>query len=304
MKKIDLEGFLEATKESNIYGVIVKQNGVIVGEYHYGKEMVRPQYSATKSFTSTAVGIAIDEGIISLEDQVISFFDEEVPENPGERLKALKIKHLLKMAMGHGAGYLMADSSWGTTPREEVEEKNWVKYCFERPMPYNPGDKFVYDNSCAYILGVIVQKVTGETLVDYLMPRLFEPLGIEKPTWEVCPMGYNFGAGGIFLKISDLCKLGELYLNKGNWNGRQIVSEKWVKEASIKHIDTDSKGDWCRGYGYQFWRGKHDSYRADGKYGQYSIVIEDKKAVIAINAHAEKVRRIMEAVWSEIWPQL
>lgn len=304
MNRIDLSRFIEETFDENIYDVIIMNKGEIVAEFHKGEAKARPQYSATKSFTSTAVGIAIGEGLISMEDEVISFFPEETPEKPSERLKNLRIKHLLEMAMGHGAGYLMADGSWGTTPRDEVDERNWVKYCFEKPLPYNPGEKFLYNNACAYIAGVIVQKVTGETLVDFLMKRLFEPLGIEKPQWEVCPMGYNFGAGGLSLKTSDLLKLGQLYLQKGRWNERQILSEEWVKAATSKHLDTDKIGDWGMGYGYQFWRGKHGSYRAEGKYGQFCIVLEDKETVIAINAHSHKVRKIMEAVWTELWTQL
>lgn len=304
MRKIDLTSYLEATKDLDIFSIIVLQHGEKVGEYHRELERVRPQYSVTKSFTSTALGIAVDEGLLSLEDRVIEFFPEDIPECPSDNLKNLRVKHLLKMAVGHDNGYLMADGSFGTKPRGELLEENWIKYCLNQHFPYKPGEKFIYNNAAAYLAGVIVQKLSGELLEDYLMSRLFQPLGISKPTWEKCPRGYNFGAGGLELKVSDLSKFGKLYLQKGNWKGTQLLSEEWVKEATSKQIDTDNRGDWGQGYGYQFWMGEHNSYRADGKYGQYCIVLEKEDAVIAINSHATHVRRILENLWVEIWPQL
>jgi CubicO group peptidase (beta-lactamase class C family) len=304
MTKINLTSYIEATKDLNIFSVVVLQHGEKVGEYHREPERVRQQYSATKSFTSTAVGIAIDEGLLSLDDRVLEFFPEEAPACPSNNLINLKVKDLLKMAVGHDNGYLMADGSFGTTPRGEVLEKNWVNYCLNQQFPYKPGEKFIYNNAAAYLAGVIVQKLSGELLEDYLMPRLFQPVGISKPIWEKCPMGYNFGAGGLELKVSDLSKFGQLYLQKGVWKGKQLLSGSWVKEATSKQIDTDNRGDWGQGYGYQFWRGEYNSYRADGKYGQYCIVLEKENAVIAINSHSNHVRRILENLWVEVWPQL
>lgn len=304
MRKIDLEDYVKATKALNVLSVIVLQNGEKVGEYHKEPERVRDQYSVSKSITSTAVGIAVDEGILSLDDKVIEFFEEDAPKAPSERLQNLKLRDLLKMTVGHCNGYLMADGSFGTCARGELTEENWVKYCLSQHFPYNPGEKFVYNNAAAYLAGVMVQKASGESLVDYLMLRLFTPLGINRPKWEVCPKGYTFGAGGLQLTITDLSKFGQLYLQRGRWEGKQLLSEEWVAEATSKQIDTDNTGDWGQGYGYQFWRGENNSYRADGKYGQYCIVLEKENAVIAINSHAEKVRGIVESVWTEIWPQL
>lgn len=304
MKKINLKGFIEETKEANIYSVIVKQSGEIIGEYHSEPERVRNQYSVSKSFTSTAVGFAVQEGLLTLEDNVLKFFTQEAPENPSENLKNLKLKDLLKMAAGQFNGHLMADSSFGTIPRHEIFTDDWVNYSLSQSYPLKPGERFVYSNVGSYLAGVMVQKKAGMDLIEYLMPRLFEPLGINKPVWEKCPKGYTFGAGGLEISTSDLSNFGQLYLQKGNWKGKQLLSEEWIKEATSKQIDTDNRGDWGCGYGYQFWRGEHNSYRADGKFGQYCIVLNDLNSVITINAHAERVRGIMEAVWTEIWPQL
>ncbi|WP_052406364.1 serine hydrolase domain-containing protein [Clostridium culturomicium] len=304
MKKINLNGFIEETKEANIFSVIVLQGGEVVGEYHSETERVRNQYSVSKSFTSTAVGFAVEEGLLNLDDRILDFFPKEAPEKPSDNLKALKLKDLLRMSTGQFNGHLMADSSFGTTPRFEILEENWVKYCLNQSYPLKPGDRFVYSNVGAYLAGVMVQKKSGMDLVEYLMPRLFEPLGINKPNWEKCPRGYNFGAGGLNISTSELSRFGQFYLQKGQWHGKQLLSKEWIKEATSKQIDTDNRGDWGCGYGYQFWRGEHNSYRADGKFGQYCIVLNDKNAVITINAHATRVRRVMEAVWTEIWTQL
>lgn len=304
MKKINLEGFIRKTYNSNIYSVIVLQNGESVGEYHCEPEKIRNQYSVSKSFTSTAVGFAVQEGLIDLEDYVIDYFPEKIPVDPSENLRNLKIKDLLIMATGQLKGHLMADDKFGTVPRHELIEDDWVKYCLHEEFQLKPGEKFVYNNVGAYLAGVIIQKKAGMNLVDYLMPRLFIPLGIKRPTWEICPKGYTFGAGGMEISTSELSKFGQLYLQKGMWKGKQLLSEAWINEATSKQIESDNRGDWGQGYGYQFWRGEHNSYRADGKYGQYCIVVNDKNAVITINAYADRVRSIMEAVWTEIWPQL
>lgn len=304
MKKINLDGFIRETKDSNIYSIIVLQNGEKIGEYHSEPEKVRNQYSVSKSFTSTAVGFAVQEGLLSLEDRVVDHFPEDIPESPSENLKSLKLKDLLMMAAGQFNGQLMSDNKFGTIPRQELIEDNWVKYCLNQSFPLKPGERFVYSNVGAYLAGVMVQKKAGVDLVDFLMPRLFNPLEIKRPKWEKCPKGYTFGAGGLEISTSELSRVGQLYLQKGIWKGRELLSREWIVEATSKQIDTDNRGDWGQGYGYQFWMGEHDSYRADGKYGQYCIVINNKEAVITINAYADRVRRIMEAVWSEIWPQL
>lgn len=304
MKKINLEGFIRETKDSNIYSVIILQNGESVGEYHSEPERIRNQYSISKSFTSTAVGFAIQEGLIALDDRVIDYFPEKVPENPSDNLRNLKLRDLLIMSTGQFNGHLMSDHKFGTIPREELLEDDWIKYCLHQSFPLKPGERFVYSNVGAYLAGVVIQKKAGMDLVDYLMPRLFEPLKIKRPKWGKCPKGYTFGAGGMEISTSELSRVGQLYLQKGVWEGKQLLSEAWISEATSKQIDSDNSGDWGQGYGYQFWIGEHDSYRADGKYGQYCIVVNNKNAVITINAHADRVRSIMEAVWSEIWTQL
>lgn len=133
------------------------------------------------------------------------------------------------------------------------------------------------------------------------MPRLFEPLDIIRPTWETDPQGLTFGAGGLMLNVSDIAKFGQLYLQEGTWNGKQLIPKQWVYEATKKQVDTYGKKDSGEGYGYLFWRGQYDSFRADGKYGQYSIVLKDKNAVIAVNAECREQQKILDCIWDKLY---
>jgi CubicO group peptidase (beta-lactamase class C family) len=128
-------------------------------------------------------------------------------------------------------------------------------------------------------------------------PRLFEPLGIQRPTWETDPQGFNFGAGGIFLCVSELAKFIQLHLQGGLWGKRRILTEEWVKEATAKQVEGDYKG---HGYGYLFWRGPGNTYRADGKYGQYGVAVPDKKAVIAVNAEFHGKDELLNHIYETI----
>ena len=280
-------------------GFIVLQHGKEIARHHWTKETPQNQYSATKSFTATAVGIAAAEGLLDLEDSVLSYFPKEAPDAPPAYLKELKIKHLLSMTLGHDKALLMGGE------RQTLAEKDWIRYIFQQPVPYAPGTHFCYNNAGPYLAGVIVEKVSGLSLLDYLMPRLFLPLGISRPVWEQCPMGHIFGAGGMYLTVSDLARFGQLYLQQGQWNGRQLVSENWVKEVSSLQVSFDPPGNVSIGYGYLFWISRNGIFRADGKFGQYAIVIPQADAVIAINAtEKENTGKILDLVWQELLPQL
>ena len=161
---------------------------------------------------------------------------------------------------------------------------------------YEPGTHFVYNNVGPYLAGVLVQRRAGCDLVSYLMPRLFRPLGIRRPMWESDPMGHTFGAGGLFLTLSELHRFGLFCLQKGYWEGKQLLPASWIEESSRRQSDNP--------YGYLFWIGDHDSYRIDGKYGQWSMVFEDKNAVITIVAECRNDEALKNLVFSELYPQL
>ena len=152
----------------------------------------------------------------------------------------------------------------------------------------------------------IIQKVSGETLLDYLTPRLFEPLGIENPSWETDPDGINTGGWGLSITTEDISKFGQLYLQKGVWKGKQLVSEEWVEEATKLQSSNGSnpESDWDQGYGYQFWRCRHNLYRGDGAFGQFCIVMPDQDAVLAITSGTGDMQKVMSLAWKHLLPAM
>ena len=185
--------------------------------------------------------------------------------------------------------------------RPYYHDPNWVRSALAQPFTDQPGKRFLYNNTGPYLAGVLVQRRAGCDLVHYLMPRLFQPMGIQLPTWESDPMGNTFGAGGLFLTLDELHNFGQLYLDMGRRNGRQLVPEEWVRESTSRQVENDRDG---YGYGYLFWGGMEGSFRADGKYGQYTILLRDKNAVVTIVAESREAGRLLKAVYTDIYPQL
>src|SRR6476659_10029224 len=156
------------------------------------------------------------------------------------------------------------------------------------------------------MLSAAVQKATGQTLLDYLKPRLFDPLGIAKPTWEASPQGISAGGYGLSVRTEDIAKFGQLYLQKGKWNGKQLVPAAWCEEATARQTSNGSnpKSDWDQGYGYQFWRCRHGAYRGDGAFGQYCVVLPEQDAVIAITSGLRDMQAVLNLVWNNLLPDL
>ena len=156
------------------------------------------------------------------------------------------------------------------------------------------------------MLSAIVQKATGKTVLDYLKPRLFEPLGIEHPTWETSPQGISTGGYGLSIRTEDIAKFGQLYLQKGKWHGKQLVPAAWVEAATARQTSNGSnpKSDWDQGYGYQFWRCRHGAYRGDGAFGQYCIVMPEQDAVIAITSGVKDMQAVLNLVWDKLLPAM
>ena len=267
----------------------------------YGPELNHMLYSLSKSFTSTAIGFAVAEGKLKVEDRVTTFFPEDLPEQVSEYLAALRVKDLLTMSVGH------AQDSTGAISREP----HWVRKFLSLPVKNPPGSAFQYNSGATYMLSAIVQQVTGKKLIDYLTPRLFEPLGIEGVTWEVCPRGINAGGWGMNIQTEGLAKFGLLYLQKGVWQGRRILPAAWIEEATTAHImqpaasEADrQKSDWLQGYGYQFWRCRHHGFRGDGAFGQYTIVLPERDAVIAITSETPDMQGVLDLIWEHLLPAM
>lgn len=302
MTKLDITGFVDAVKAENlaVRGMRVYQNGELAASYQPEPEQRQNQYSGTKSFTSTAVAFAVQEGLFSLEDAVLDHFGADAPENPSENLKKMKLRHLITMSMGFESPMLMG------AQRPKMTEKDWVRYVLRANVVNEPGATFQYNNAGPYLLGILVQRKSGMSLIEYLTPRLFEPLGIQVPQCENDPMGNTFGAGGLQLNVSEFAKLGLLYLQKGVWNGKRLLDEAWVEAASTPQILAD-EGDEEIGhhYGYLFWTMPDGMFRADGKYGQYCIVVPRKNAVIAINSmQLTEEKKVLRAAVRTILPLL
>ena len=301
-----MEEFVSAAAPLNIEGIVVVRHGEEIGRFHWMTEKRRNQYSVSKSVVSCAVGMAIREGLIGgPDDLVVDYFPDKLPENPSPWLHELTLHHLLTMSMGQDSAYLMSD----TRPALREQEQDWVRYILSRPFVCQPGSRFQYTNAAPYLLAKIIQKQSGQNLVDYLMPRLFTPLGIPVPQWETDPEGDTFGSSGLMISVSELALLGQLYLQKGEWDGRQLVPARWVEESSRCQIATatgeeDQPADSAQGYGYLFWRCQPDAYRADGMYGQFAIIIEELDLVIAINSQSTRAQDIPTCCWEHLLPCL
>lgn len=251
-------------------------------------------YSLSKSFTSTAVGMAIVEGKLSLDDLVISFFPDDVPEESSYQLSAMRVRDLLTMSTGHDSEDLKEF--------DFKSERILTKEFLSLPVEHNPGTHFLYNTPATYMCSAIVQKVTGQGLIEYLTPRLFEPLGIEGPTWSESPQGVAHGGFGLNVRTEDIARFGQLYLQHGEWNGRQLVPADWVQMATSKQVSNGSNpnNDWNQGYGFQFWRCRHNSYRGDGAFGQFCIVMPEHDAVLAVTSGAANMGAIMQKAWDHL----
>jgi CubicO group peptidase (beta-lactamase class C family) len=264
----------------------------------YDAETPHILYSLSKSFTSTAVGLAISDGKLSLDDQVLKFFPEDAPPEPSANLKAMRVRDLLRMASGNQTEAQLRDAAAKNDP--------WTRTFLAHPVPFKPGTHFLYNSPGTYMLSAIVQKVTGMTVLDYLRPRLFEPLEFKNPTWLTSPQGISAGAYGLMVRTDEIARFGQLYLQKGMWNGRQLVPRAWVEEATSRQTANGSSptSDWDQGYGYQFWRCRHNAYRGDGAFGQYCIVIPELDAVVAITSGVREMQSVMNLVWDKLLPAM
>lgn len=295
-----IRDFIEAAeteRPNDLHSFQLRRHGKIVAQGWwdpYDVDTPHMLYSLSKSFASTAIGIAQSEGLLTINDRVISFFPPETPPNPSENLKAMRIRDLLKMNTGHEQ-----------EPRSAREHPDgWVTGFLSAEIPHKPGTHFVYNSMATFMLSAIIQKVTGQRLRDYLGPRLFEPLDISEPTWDQNQDGIDYGGWGLYLRTEDIGKFGQLYLQKGKWEGKQLISEAWINEATSFQTSngSDPDSDWEQGYGYQFWMCRHGLYRGDGAFGQFCIIMPEEDVVLAITAGTRDMQAIMNLAWEYLLP--
>ena len=291
--------FIEAADKNinSLHSFMLLRHGQVVAEgwwSPYDAQAPHVLFSLSKSFTSTASGLAIAEGKLSVDDSVLKFFPEDAPAEPSGNLKSMRVRDLLRMNTGH------------ETEPPRPQDQSWKKAFLQHPVRFKPGTHFLYNTSATYMLAAIVEKVTGMPLLDYLRPRLFEPLGIEKPTWEKSPEGITVGGYGLSIRTEDIARFGQLYLQKGQWGGKQLIPAAWVEEATSFQTSNGSNplSDWEQGYGYQFWRSRNGAYRGDGAFGQYCVVLPQQDAVIAITSGLRDMQSVLNLVWEKLLPGL
>jgi CubicO group peptidase (beta-lactamase class C family) len=299
----DVSRFVRAIADSGLgaHSLMLLRHGHVVAEgwwAPYSADLKHQMYSLSKSFTSTAIGMAVAEGLLSPEDRVLSFFPEDAPEKPSAHLEAMRVRHLLTMTTGH-----MEDTIGRI---QQAPDGNWARAFLRLPVEQEPGTQFVYNTGATYMLSGILRKAAGQDLLDYLQPRLFAPLGIEGATWERCPRGLSVGGYGLNIVTEDMAKFGLLYLNRGVWEGRRILQENWVAEATSKQVPNDDgwADDWRQGYGYQFWRCRHGAYRGDGAFGQFCVVMPEQDAVLAMTGGTNDLQGVLNLVWEHLLPAM
>ena len=315
--------YLQAVADSteDLHSIMVIQHGKVLEEKFFVPDTAHILNSVSKTFTATAVGFAIHEGLLSLDDRIVDLFPESLPDRVSDTLALITVRHLLTMNSGHG-----------TDPTYAVRSGNgdWIRGFMEWRFDYEPGTCYCYNSLGTYLLSAAVQKVTGEKVVDYLEPRLWQPLGIGKPYWQESPAGINTGGWGLYLRTEDLARMGLCLLNGGKFRGRQVIPAGWVREMSaaqvpsvnagvneeqVQQIRTDpespfyayfdpEQSDWMQGYGYQMWRCRHGAFRADGANGQYILVLPDKDAVIVTTANIPNMRQELNLIWDYLLPVL
>lgn len=297
---ISAKNVFDYVKECDANGIYIRALQVIKGKTPlirlafnpYDFETPMHLYSLSKSFTSTAVGICVDEGKLSTDTKMCELFADKMPAEMTDALKKVKLHDLLSMQSGHTACVL--------------EKIRWsddtVKAFFEQPTTYEPGTTFAYSTAATCMCAAAVERVTGKKLVDFLDERLFSKLDIKKPVWWECRDGQTLGGTGLHLSSNDLVKFGIMLKNKGVYNGERIVSEEYLARATSKHsVDVNNGSpDWTAGYGYQFWMNAREGYRGDGAFGQLCMVFPESDIVVVLNGEVGNMALETELVYKLI----
>jgi CubicO group peptidase (beta-lactamase class C family) len=291
---------LEAADGIEMHSLMVLRHGSVVAEgwwSPYTRERPHLLYSLSKSFTSTAAGFAVAEGLLDLDDTVLSHFPELDADVTDPRSRSVRVRHVASMASGH------ATETWDRAVAAAPAEP--VRGFLMLPPEHDPGTVFAYNQPCTYSLAAIVQRRAGATLTDYLRPRLFDPLGIGAVGWQQHPAGRDLGFTGLHATTEDVARLGQLYLQGGWWDGARLLPGRWVQEATRSHVSNagGTDPDWSQGYGFQFWMSRH-GYRGDGAYGQFCLVLPEHDTVVVTTAATEDMQGILDAVWEHLLPAL
>jgi CubicO group peptidase (beta-lactamase class C family) len=297
-----IDAFVAASRSApdvELHSLLVLRHGRVVAErwwHPYRPETPHLLYSLSKSFTSTALGLAVAEGLVDLDATVLSYFPELDDRVTDPRSRATLVRHVAAMASGHADERIDQAIAAGAG--------DMARGLLLLPPEHDPGTFFAYNQPCTNTLGAIIARVSGGSLTDFLRPRLFQPLGIDTYGWWPDPVGRDQAFSGLHLTTEAVAKLGQVYLDGGRWQGEQLLPAGWVAEATRLHVTTAlDVPDWSRGYGFQFWQNRH-GYRGDGAYGQYMVVLPEADAVVAITSQSPGMQVILDALWEHLLPAL
>ena len=287
--------FFTQHKGLGIHSLALVRDGKVyaIAARPWHEELPHTLFSLSKSFCSMAAGMAVDEGLLSYDDSVADVLVDSLPPGYDPALRTVKLRHLLSMSSG-----LDPESD----RRSLRGKQDWARAVLGCKVLFEPGTHFHYNTLGTYLAGRMVAKVTGMSLRDYLMTRLFGPLEIKRPQWDCCPMGYNTAGFGLHLSCMDIAKTAQLLLNRGVWNGKRLLSEAYLDLATRRRVDNrnektgENSSDWEVGYGFQFWMARHGRWRGDGMYGQVMMVDEANNLALAVTAGINDMSVEMDAL--------
>jgi CubicO group peptidase (beta-lactamase class C family) len=291
-------GFRQAVLERHLglEGLHIHVRGHGSLAHRWVADLRRDVFSVSKTFTSVAVGIAESEGLLNLDDPVL----KHLPEFSGDAadgVDAMSVRHLLSMTAGNEYRWVDSDADHPDDPARDF---------LATPLVAEPGTSYHYGGTNTYVLGRVIHACSGQDLRDFLMPRLFAPLGIRNPQWQRCPLGFPLGAIGLFLRTEEIARLGETLLNQGCFGDQQLVPARYVSQMTTETTDTGRAEPDNQTYGLHAWLCSRDNaWRMDGIYGQFSIMLPDQGACVTVTSHYEgPTTDILDAIWSELVPHL
>lgn len=292
------------------YSIMVVEQGKVVFEQWYNgsaPDSTYDVYSVSKTLLALGVGCAADEGLLSAEDRVIDYFPDELPQTVSDTLSSMRISHLLTMTCGLEETPKLLSAFSGK------DGFDWLEEFFNSRQAHMPGTSFYYNFFSPYIVAAILEKATGMGVVDYITPRLLEPLHITDLEWKDSPAGICVGGWGLSVCTEDMAKIGQLLVQRGKWNGRQLVSSEWVGTMTSNLVASkplsaftyrmdqkmleDPENDHSQGYGYYVWQGKSGTYRAEGLKGRHILVNPSKETVLAITSNSNMDQRFIDLIW-------
>lgn len=296
---------------NELHTLMVLKDGKVIYERSapgHSSDDLHVMWSATKTFTATAVGFAVQDGLLSTSDRIVDLIPELCPENPDPRLSDVTVWNLLTMSSGLG-GSVSGDVA------RRGDMVDWARETLAQPLKSAPGELYDYNSMGSYLLSVIVTSVTGERVDKYLEKKLFKPLGIKDYYYEVSPQGYNSGGWGLFLSAESLAKMCQFMLDRGRWKGKQLLDNNWFDAAMSPQVlqyqnRTDDEDmirrfketdDWNQGYGYQMWCCRNNAFRLDGAWSQFGIIMPDKNMCVVALSHCGNGKLLLDSIWNYIY---